>query len=91
LTDDAGGGDDDFDQMTTAVLFDIFADTETQLSASYIRMSREAESAEQRAMWWTKVIELRDRQRAVRHDDRREMVNCIREWREEMQRIYHNR
>lgn len=86
MTDEVGEGNDEFSQMPTAVLTDIFAETETRLRAFYIRMSDEAESAEERAIWWAKVIELRDRERAVRHDDRSEMVNCIREWRAEWRR-----
>jgi len=69
------------------VLYDLFTDVATQLSAVYVERSRAAATEDGRAVWWAKVMALRDVRHAVPVDDRDALVRHIVRWRRELHTV----
>ncbi|MEU7106450.1 hypothetical protein ABZ951_15540, partial [Streptomyces sp. NPDC046215] len=56
---------DPYENTPTAMVYEEFAEAESQLSAQYIARHRAAADEAERARLWQKIIDLRDAKRAV--------------------------
>lgn len=56
---------DPYENVPTALVYDTFAETATQLTGRYVHKSDTAPTAEERQQWWQKVMDLRDVKRSV--------------------------
>lgn len=75
---------DPYATIPDTVVYDVFADTETELSGVYIYFCDHAETEEERERWWAKVKELRDLRRSVLAEDRDAQLAYIERWRAEI-------
>lgn len=73
--------------VPTAVVYDVFAETVTTLTALYNTRSNKAESPERRQAWWAKVMELRDTSEAVPAHDRAALIEHIITWQREIKKL----
>lgn len=71
---------DPYENVPTASVYDTFAETATQLTGLYTRLSDTAATPEERERWWQKVLELRDTKRAVPAHDRTQLIAHIKQW-----------
>ncbi|WP_225839792.1 hypothetical protein [Streptomyces sp. NK08204] len=60
--------------------YDICAETATQLSARYVRLSDDTTNENEWRDWWNKVVYLRDEKNAVDAHDRATMIAKITAW-----------
>ncbi|MFJ2194100.1 hypothetical protein ACIOJE_40205 [Kitasatospora sp. NPDC087861] len=75
------------DDVPTSVVYDMFAETATHLSARYVRLSSDATTEDERRSWWSKVLRLRDEKEAVDADDRAAMIAKITVWAAEIREL----
>jgi hypothetical protein len=75
--------DQTLSDLPTAVLYDIFRDTATALSAAYVNHSDHATTPDESKQWWDKVLALRDATDATDPDDRTALTHSIQQWRRE--------
>ncbi|MEV8476171.1 hypothetical protein [Streptomyces sp. NPDC051173] len=75
---------DPYENTPTSMVYEEFAEAESQLSAQYISLHRAATDEAERARLWQKVIGLRDAKRAVPAHDRGQLISHIRIWRAEL-------
>ncbi|MFI1569047.1 hypothetical protein ACH4ZX_39585 [Streptomyces sp. NPDC020490] len=68
------------DDLPTSVVYDMCAETATQLSSRYVKLSDDATTEEERRIWWNKVLDLRDEKNAVDAHDRAAMIAKITAW-----------
>ncbi|MCX4468474.1 hypothetical protein C0R01_23910 [Streptomyces albidoflavus] len=76
-----------YENIPTALVYDIFAELATQLTGRYIRLSDTAPSAAERDQWWQKALELRQYKRAVPARDRAALIAHISQWEAELSRL----
>ncbi|MFV8133190.1 hypothetical protein [Streptomyces syringium] len=76
-----------YENTPTAMVYEEFAEAESQLSAQYISLHRAAADEAERARLWQKVIGLRDAKRAVPAHDRDQLITHIRIWRAELEEL----
>jgi len=67
--------------LPSAVLYDVFRDTATALSAEYVHRSDHAPTVAEGQQWWDKALRLRDTAAAADPDDRDALLAAIHEWR----------
>ncbi|MFJ9845874.1 hypothetical protein ACIRYZ_36615 [Kitasatospora sp. NPDC101155] len=79
------------DDVPTSVVYDMLADTATNLSARYVKLSENATTEDERRRWWNKVIELRDARLAVGAHDRDAMITNIAVWTAEIRLLKERR
>lgn len=75
------------DNTPTATLYDIFAETASELIGRYAHLSNTAATDDARTQWWEKVIAVRDARRAVPARDREALTTHIRDWRAEIEAL----
>ena len=68
-------------RLPTAVLYDVFRDTATALSATYVARSDRAATGDLTDQWWQRALQLRDDADAVDPDDRDALIDHIVVWR----------
>ncbi|MFI2077665.1 hypothetical protein [Streptomyces triculaminicus] len=73
--------------VPTATVYDVFADTASDLSAHYICLHRSATDEQERERLWRKVMELRDAKLAVPAYDRSLLITHIHTWRAELEAL----
>ena len=73
--------------LPNAVLYDVFRDTATALSAEYIHRSDHAATPDETEQWWAKALRLRDSVDATDPDDRDALLAAVHEWRIETIRL----
>ena len=69
-----------WDNLPTAVLYDMFRDASTALSAAYLARSDQATTIEEHKQWWDQVLALRDATDATDPDDRHALAAGIQQW-----------
>lgn len=74
-----------YENVPTATVYDVFADTASDLSAYYICLHRSATDEQERERLWRKVLELRDAKHAVPAYDRALLIAHIHAWRAELE------
>ncbi|WP_331725694.1 hypothetical protein OG264_38905 (plasmid) [Streptomyces xanthophaeus] len=75
---------DPYENVPTALVYDTFAETATQLTGRYVHKSDTAPTAEERQQWWQKVMDLRDVKRSVPAHDRTQLIAHIQRWTAEL-------
>ncbi|MFF9870203.1 hypothetical protein ACF1G0_33310 [Streptomyces sp. NPDC013953] len=78
---------DRFEHVPTAMVYDTFAETATQLTGLYVHLSDTAPTAEERERWWQTVMHLRNTKRAVPAHDRAQLIAHIQRWQAELSRL----
>jgi hypothetical protein len=68
------------DNLPTAVLYDVFRDASTALTAAYIARSDQATTPQESKQWWDRILALRDAANATDPDDRRALAASIQLW-----------
>ncbi|MGA5425183.1 hypothetical protein [Streptomyces lavendulocolor] len=71
---------DRYENVPTASVYDTFAETATQLTGLYTRLSDTAATPVERERWWQKVLELRDTKWSVSAHDRAQLIAHIQQW-----------
>jgi hypothetical protein len=66
--------------LPTPVLYDMFRDAATALSAAYIARSDQATTTAESTRWWDRVLALRDAADATDPDDRQALAANIKQW-----------
>jgi hypothetical protein len=69
--------------LPTSVLYDSVQDGAAVLTGLYLERQRQAADPDDAAGWWDRVIDVRDRVRAVDPDDRAGLIEHVTRWRRE--------
>ncbi|GHF88998.1 hypothetical protein GCM10018790_77970 [Kitasatospora xanthocidica] len=75
------------EDVPTSVVYDMFAETATHLSARYVGLYDDATAERERQDWWTKVLDLRDERDAVDPYDRAALIAKITVWTAEIRAL----
>jgi hypothetical protein len=71
----------------TATVYDIFAETASQLIGSYVDRSQRAPTQDERAEMWNKAMAVRDTKRDVPARDRKQLIEHIDVWQREITQL----
>jgi hypothetical protein len=74
-------------EVATPILYDIFFETGTALSAYYIDRRRRAEKAEEKQVWFSHLMALHNARHDVDPDDRAAMIKMTEKWRAEIKHL----
>lgn len=80
-------GQINFEDVPTATVFDVFAETASQLIGSYADRSRRATTQEERGEMWSKAMAVRDTKRDVPARDRKQLIEHIEMWQREIAQL----
>jgi hypothetical protein len=80
-------GQINFEDVPTATVFDVFAETASQLIGHYVGRSQRADTQEERAGMWIKAMAVRDAKHEVPARDRKQLIEHIQVWRREIARL----
>jgi hypothetical protein len=80
-------GQIDFEDVPTATVFDVFAETASQLIGRYVGRSQRAETQEERAGMWSKAMAVRDAKHGVPARDRDQLIEYIEVWRHDIAQL----
>ncbi|WP_432945807.1 hypothetical protein ACQPXM_06560 [Kribbella sp. CA-253562] len=75
---------ENFDNVPTAMMYEVFAAAGADLTARYMRFNRSASTQEEQDAWWAKVLQLRNLKNSVPAHDRAALIEHIHQWRAEL-------
>ncbi|MFJ8627457.1 hypothetical protein ACIRD3_32080 [Kitasatospora sp. NPDC093550] len=80
--------DTEFDEdVPTAMVYEALDERANQLVARYVSLHRAADSDEEQAKWWERVIAVRDIRRQVPAYDREAIIRQIGLWDDELRQV----
>jgi hypothetical protein len=71
----------------TTTVYDIFAETASQLIGSYVDRSQRATTQDERAEMWKHAMAVRDTKRDVPARDRKQLIDHINVWQREIAQL----
>jgi hypothetical protein len=74
-------------EVATPILYDIFFETGTALTAYYIDRRRRAEKAEEKQVWFSRLMALQNARHDVDPEDRATMIKMTEKWRAEIKHL----
>ncbi|MFB6784878.1 hypothetical protein ACFCX0_48570 [Streptomyces sp. NPDC056352] len=80
-------GTDPHENTPTAMVYDIFAETANDLIGRYTHLSDTSDDEAEREQWWQQALAVRDARRAVKAQDREELLEHIARWKAEAEAL----